>query len=98
MAQSLRSLAVGEVTGADDFAKQARDEAVEAADPLVTILAETVVAAVTLVSSDSEANRGRLADILERRATAGRSTAFLEGTLDDPDVEALAAAYGLRSG
>jgi predicted ATPase/DNA-binding SARP family transcriptional activator len=92
------SLAVGEVTGADDFAKQARDEAVEAADPLVTILAETVVAAVTLVSSDSEANRGRLADILERRATAGRSTAFLEGTLDDPDVEALAAAYGLRSG
>jgi hypothetical protein len=39
-----------------------------------------------------------LADILARRAAAGRSAAFLEGTLDEPDVEALAASYGLRPG
>jgi tetratricopeptide (TPR) repeat protein len=92
------SLAVGDLTSADEYAEQARHKAAEAADPLITILAETVAAAVTLVSSNTEANRGRLADILERRAAAGRSAAFLEATLDEPDVDALAAAYGLRPG
>ena len=79
------------------YAEQARDRASEAADPLVAILAETVAAAVALASSDTEANRARFADVLEQRAAAGRSAAFFEATLDDPDVEALAAAHGLRS-
>ena len=57
-----------------------------------------MAAAVTLASSDTEANRARFAAVLERRAAAGRSTAFFEATLDDPDVEALAAAHGLRRG
>jgi predicted ATPase/DNA-binding SARP family transcriptional activator len=92
------SLAVGDLTGAGEYAEHASQKATEAADPLITILAETVVAAVALASSDTEANRGRLADILARRAAAGRSAAFLEGTLDEPDVEALAASYGLRPG
>ena len=90
------SLAEGDLTAADEYAEQARHKAAEAADPFVTIMAETVVAAVTLVSSNTEANRGRFADILELRAGAGRSAAFLEGSLDEPDVEALAAVYGLR--
>jgi len=92
------SLAGGDLTGADEYAEQACRKAAEAADPLITILAETVVAAVTLVTSNSEANRARFADLLEQRAAAGRSAAFLEGTLDEPDVEALAATYGLRPG
>ena len=92
------SLAVGDLTDANQYAEQARDSAAEAADPLIGVLAETVVAAVPLVSSNTPDNRARLADILERRAAAGRSTAFLEGTLDEPDVEGLAAAYGLRPG
>jgi tetratricopeptide (TPR) repeat protein len=92
------SLAVGDLTGADGYAGQARDRAAEAADPLVGILADTVVAAVALASSDTQANRDRFTAVLERRVAAGRSTAFFEATLDDPDVEALAAAYGLRPG
>jgi hypothetical protein len=88
---------MGDLKSADEFAVQARQQALEAADPLVTILADTVIAAVTLVSIDSKVNRARFADVLERRAGAGRSAAFLEGTLDEPDVEALAVAYGLRS-
>jgi predicted ATPase/DNA-binding SARP family transcriptional activator len=92
------SLAAGDATGAVRYAEQARDRASEAADPLVSILADTVAAAVPLTSSDTEANRARFAAALERRAAAGRSTAFFEAALDDPDVEALAAAYGLRSG
>ena len=91
------SLAVGDLTEADEYAEQARSRAAEAADPLVGILADTVVAAVALASSDTEANRNRFTAVLERRAAAGRSTAFFEATLDDPDVEALAAAHGLRS-
>ena len=51
------SLAVGDLAGADEYAKQARDRAGEAADPLVRILADTVVAAVALTSSNTEANR-----------------------------------------
>ena len=90
------SVAVGDMTGARDYAEQARLRAVEATDPLVSILAETVAAAVALVTSDSDTNRSRFAATLKRRATAGRSTAFFEATLDDPDVEALAAAHGLR--
>jgi hypothetical protein len=92
------SMAVDDLRGAGEFTEQARQQASEAADPLVTILVETVVAAVALASADTKANRGRFADVLERRAAAGRSAAFLEGTLDEPDVEALASAYGLRSG
>jgi predicted ATPase/DNA-binding SARP family transcriptional activator len=92
------ALAEGDLTVADGFAEQARHKAAVAVDPLISILAETVVAAVTLVSSDTEANRDRLAEILERRAVAGRSAAFLEGTLDEPDVKALADAYGVRPG
>jgi predicted ATPase len=92
------SLAIGDLTGADEFAGQARHRASEAADPLVAILADTVVAAVTLASTDTQANRDRFGDVLQRRAAAGRSAAFLEGTLDEPDVEALASAYGLRPG
>jgi hypothetical protein len=61
-------------------------------------LADTVVAAVALASSDTQANRARFTAVLERRVAAGRSTAFFEATLDDPDVEALAVAYGLRPG
>ncbi len=90
------SLAEGDLMAADEYAEQARHIAAEAADPLVAILAETVVAAVALASSDTEANRGRLADVLAQRAAAGRSAAFLEGSLDEPDVEALAAVYGFR--
>ncbi len=92
------SLAVGDLTDANQYAQQARDSAAEAADPLIAILAETVIAVVLLVSSNTPEHQARLADILERRAAAGRSTAFLEGTLDEPDVEGLAAAYGLRPG
>jgi hypothetical protein len=92
------SLSRGDVTGADRYAEQARDRACEAVDPLVGILADTVTAAVTLASSNTEANRTRFAAILEQRATAGRSTAFFEAALDDPDVEALACVHGLRSG
>jgi hypothetical protein len=65
---------------------------------LIGILADTVVAAVTLSFSATEENRTRFAAVLERRAAAGRSTAFFEATLDDPDVEALAAAYGIHAG
>jgi hypothetical protein len=65
---------------------------------LVSILADTVAAAVTLASSNTEANRACFAAVLDRRAAAGRSTAFFEATLDDPDVEALAFVHGLRSG
>ena len=90
------SLALGDLTAAGEFAGQARHHASQAADPLVAILADTVVAAVTLASTDTQANRARFADVLDRRAAAGRSAAFLEGTLDEPDVEALAIAYGLR--
>jgi tetratricopeptide (TPR) repeat protein len=92
------SLSVGDVTGADRYAEQAGERASEAADPLVSILADTVAAAVTLASSNSDADRARLAAVLDRRAAAGRSTAFFEATLDDPDVEALALVHGLRSG
>ncbi|HEX3842267.1 MAG TPA: BTAD domain-containing putative transcriptional regulator [Acidimicrobiales bacterium] len=92
------SLAIGDLTAADEFAGQARHRASEAADPLVAILADTVVAAVALASTDTQANRARFGDVLHRRAVAGRSAAFLEGTLDEPDVEALASAYGLRLG
>jgi predicted ATPase/DNA-binding SARP family transcriptional activator len=92
------ALAADDLIGADKFAEQAQHRAAEASDPLVSVLAGTVVAAVALVSSDTEENRTRMADALERRAAAGRSAAYLEGTLDEPDVEALATAYGLRSG
>ena len=92
------SLSVGDVTEADRYAAQARERASEAVDPLVGILADTVAAAVALASSDTKANRDRFAAVLDRRAAAGRSTAFFEATLDDPDVEALALVHGLRSG
>jgi predicted ATPase len=91
------SLATGDLTAADEFALKARHHASEAADPLVAILVDTIVAAVTLASADTKANRARFADVLQRRAAAGRSAAFLEGTLDEPDVDALATAYGLGS-
>jgi len=39
------SLAGGDLTGADEYAEQACRKAAEAADPLIAILAETVVAA-----------------------------------------------------
>jgi predicted ATPase/DNA-binding SARP family transcriptional activator len=89
------SIAVGDMTRAKDYAEQARSRASEATDPLVSILADTVAAAVALTSSASNTNRNRFTAILERRATTGRSTAFFEATLDDPDVEALAATHGL---
>jgi hypothetical protein len=92
------ALAVGDLTEAEKYAEQARHRASEAADPLIGILADTVVAAVTLAFSATEENRTRFAAVLERRAAAGRSTAFFEATLDDPDVEALAAAYGIHAG
>jgi predicted ATPase/DNA-binding SARP family transcriptional activator len=92
------SLAAGEPGRATEYAAQARRRAAEAADPLIGVLADTAIAAVVLVLLDTEENRVGFADILERRAAAGRSTAFLEGSLDEPDVEALAAAHGLRSG
>jgi predicted ATPase/DNA-binding SARP family transcriptional activator len=91
------SLSIGDVTGADRYAEQARHRASEAADPLVGILADTVGAAVSLSSSNTDANRARFAAVLDQRAAAGRSTAFFEATLDDPDVEALASVHGLRS-
>ena len=91
------SLAEGDLTGADEYAELARHRAEEAADPLFAILADTVIAAVALISSDTEENRTRFVDVLERRAGAGRSAALLEATLDQPDVEALATAYGLRA-
>ena len=90
------SLSVDDVTGAARYAEQARVRAAEAADPLVSILADTVAAAVNLASSDTEANRARFAAVLDRRASIGRSTAFFEANLDDPDVEALAFAGGFR--
>ena len=90
------SIAAGDLTQADDYAQQARSHALEAADPLVGILADTVATAVALALSNSKTNRGRFAAILERRATTGRSTAFFEATLDDPDVKALAAVHGLQ--
>jgi hypothetical protein len=90
------ALADGNLVCADQYAQQARHRASEAADPLVSVLVDTVAAAVTLASSETEDNRARLAGVLERRAAAGRSAAYLEGTLDEPDVEALAIAYGLR--
>jgi hypothetical protein len=65
---------------------------------MIGILADTVVAAVTLAFCATEKNRTRFGAVLERRAAAGRSTAFFEATLDDPDVEALAAAYGIHAG
>jgi hypothetical protein len=92
------SLAVGDPAAADGYAGQAHDRAAEAADPLIGILADTVVAAVALASSDTQANRARFTAVLQRRVAAGRSTAFFEAALDDPDVEALAAAHGLRPG
>jgi predicted ATPase/DNA-binding SARP family transcriptional activator len=92
------SLAVGDLTEAQKYAEQARKRASEAADPLIGLLADTVVAAVTLASSATEENRTRFAAVLERRAAAGRSTAFFEATLDDPDVKALAAAHGIDDG
>jgi tetratricopeptide (TPR) repeat protein len=92
------SLAVGDLTEAERYAEQARHRASEAADPLIGILADTVVAAVTLAFCATEKNRTRFGAVLERRAAAGRSTAFFEATLDDPDVEALAAAYGIHAG
>jgi predicted ATPase len=92
------ALATGDLAAADEFAGQARHHAAEAADPLVAILVDTVAAAVTLASADTQANRARFADVLERRAAAGRSAAFLEGTLDEPEVDALATACGLRPG
>ncbi|MGH8917005.1 MAG: hypothetical protein ACRD0H_01450, partial [Actinomycetes bacterium] len=90
------SLAAGDPAGAQDYAEQARRRAAQAADPLVSVLAETVVAAVALAASDTEVSRTRFASVLERRAGASQSAAFLEGTLDEPDVEALAAAHGVR--
>jgi predicted ATPase/DNA-binding SARP family transcriptional activator len=90
------SIAVGDLTEAHDYAEQALSRASEATDPLVSILAETVAAAVALTSSSGTTNRNRFTAVLERRATTGRSTAFFEATLDDPDVEALARAHGLR--
>ena len=90
------SLAVGDLPQAERYAEQARHRASEAADPLLAILADTVVAAVTLASSATKANRARFAAVLQRRAAAGRSTAFFEGTLDDPDVAALAATHGIH--
>jgi predicted ATPase/DNA-binding SARP family transcriptional activator len=92
------ALAVGDLTEANEYAGQARDRAADAADPLVRILADTVVAAVALAFSDTQVNREGFTAVLERRVATGRSTAFFEATLDDPDVEALAAAYGLRTG
>jgi predicted ATPase/DNA-binding SARP family transcriptional activator len=92
------SLAVGDLNEAERYAEQARHKASEAADPLIGILADTVVAAVTLALSVTEENRNRFAAVLERRAAAGRSTAFFEATLDDPDVDALAAAHGISAG
>ncbi len=92
------ALAVGDLTEAERYAEEARSRASEAADPLLGILADTVAAAVTLALSATEENRTRFAAVLERRAAAGRSTAFFESTLDDPDVEALAAACGIRAG
>ena len=92
------SLSVDDFTEADRYAEQARDRASEAADPLVKILADTAAAAVTLASSNTEANRTRFATALERRGAAGRSTAFFEAALDDPDVEALARVHGLQIG
>jgi predicted ATPase/DNA-binding SARP family transcriptional activator len=91
------ALAADDQTRADEFAEQAHLRAAEAADPLVGVLAATVAAAVVLASTDTKENRARLADVLEQRAATGRSAAYLEGTLDEPDVEALAIAYGLRS-
>ena len=93
------SLAAGELSSPIEFAEQARYGASEAADPLVGILADTVVAAVALASSDTEANRARFAAALDGGLPRGRSTAFFEATLDDPDVEASGdLSHGLRSG
>ena len=89
------SIAAGDLAGADGYAEEARQRAAKAADPLIGVLADTVAAAVALLASDTEVNRTRFTDILDRRTRAGRSTAFLAATLDEPDVEALVAAYGL---
>ncbi|HUE07924.1 MAG TPA: BTAD domain-containing putative transcriptional regulator [Acidimicrobiales bacterium] len=90
------AIAVGDPVGADAYAEEARQRAAKAADPLIAVLAETVAAAVALSTSDTEVNRTRFADVLDRRSRVGRSTAFLAATLDEPDVEALVAAYRLE--
>jgi predicted ATPase/DNA-binding SARP family transcriptional activator len=89
------SLAAGQMTEAQQYADEAHLRASEATDPLIGILADTVAAAVALASSASEHNRSRFAAILERRAAAGRSAAFFESTLDDPDVAAIATVHGI---
>jgi predicted ATPase/DNA-binding SARP family transcriptional activator len=90
------ALAAEQLAEAQQYAEEAHLKAAKAADPLIGILADTVAAAVALASSASEHNRTRFAAILERRAAAGRSTAFFESTLDDPDVAALATVHGIR--
>ncbi len=90
------SIAAGDLAGADGYAQEAHERAAKAADPLIAVLADTVAAAVALSASDTEVNRTRFADVLDQRSRVGRSTAFLAATLDEPDVEALVAAYGLE--
>ncbi len=68
-----------------------------AADPVIAVLADTVAAAVALTASDTPTHRTDFSRMLVRRAAAGRSAAFLEGTLDEPDVDAFAAAHGLSA-
>lgn len=89
------ALAAGEPDLAAGYADSARDLATRAADPVIAVLADTVAAAVALTASNTTAHRDDFTRALVRRASAGRSAAFLEGTLDEPDVDALAAAHGL---
>jgi predicted ATPase len=89
------SIAAGDLAGAGGYVEEAHERAAKAADPLILVLADTVAAAVELSASDTEVTRTRFADVLDRRKRVGRSTAFLGATLDEPDVEALVAAYGL---
>ncbi len=88
-------LAAGDLPEAQRTAEHARRRAAQAADPLVVVLAEAVAAAVALAASDTRANRDGFGEALRRRSAAGRSAAFLEGTLDDPDIDAIALAHGL---
>ena len=89
------ALAADDAHLATTYADQACEMASRAADPAVAVLADTVAAAVALTVSDTAGHRTAFRRALDRRASAGRSAAFLEGTLDEPDVDALAARHGL---
>ena len=91
------AIANGDLDGAATNAADAVVHATAGSDVLVTVAAETAVAAIALVASGSAADRAQFETVLERRASfgAGPYVTLVGGPmaapLDEPDVAALLA-------